>query len=900
MINRLLTIVILILITLASFSRDAYKAIGRYDYYTTETSAEIVIWIPDAKSNLNVTVDIVFEFDHVFKGEVVKSGQLNFFEIPIERFHRGDNEVTVSYNENGKWVASDKVNILVLEDQYNAVKIDRVSCGLVVEGLPFFPFGFYAYSPVQPTLPEEEVVKGFNMMSPYQVVEGKTLKDRKAYMDRCATLGMKVNYNLLSIAGGGGVGHKDHKRLSHKKRIKLLQKEVETFKDHPALLSWYISDEPVGQGVPADSLVEAYTLIKQLDPYHPISVVFMTPSMAKEYSHVMDIVMADPYPIPHGKVDEVAGTAAMLNAEFFMEKPVWIVPQAFGGNEWWEREPTPQELRAMTYLGIVNDAMGIQYFIRHGLNSFPKSTIAWNECASMALEIAELTPYLFTSEPEPEINSPEIDIQLKGFHLNGTLIVIAVNTANQPMNFSFSVEDLQYSGTGTLIFEDRKFTVRGGKVEDIIDAYGTRVYKIRYKMTTNKGFRLHAKNILKDPSFENIAGTGVPASCYAKGQGDKGATYFIDSRVSALGEHSLRLTTPTADEGMKLSFMRLNVNPNQSYTMSVVARSIPMKYRDNGKKSFWKKICGCGPDKEDYPVFRMSFMGSEELFIPDNEWNEYSFTYFPSYHPHPLGEVHSLSPELMLLGKGTAWFDMVQVYPDMGLKSSISKDHNDITIGLSTIHQDAEIYYTLSRDYGYSQSDPPTLFKRPFTISETSTVTATAYKDGQKVGYIQQYFVQSYATGRYVEYKHKYSPKYHAGHKDGLVDGITGSKDFKDGNWQGFEGEDLDVLINLKEVRDINFISIDFLRNRASWIFLPVEVKILWSKDGNEFTEILYSENVRAPDYHDPYIKAYSFDDLGIEARYIRFVAKNIKTCPEGHPGEGGKAWLFTDEIIIQ
>jgi hypothetical protein len=349
---------------------------------------------------------------------------------------------------------------------------------------------------------------------------------------------------------------------------------------------------------------------------------------------------------------------------------------------------------------------------------------------------------------------------------------------------------------------------------------------------------------------------------------------------------------------MELSFMRLNVNPKQSYTMSVVAKAIPLKYRDIGKKSFWKKLCGCGPDKEDYPLFSMSFLGSEELFIPDGEWTKYSFTCFPT--TIMIGEVHPPSPGLKLEGKGTAWFDMLQVYPDMGLKSSVSKDNNDITIGLSTIHQGSEIYYTLSGDLGYSQSDPPILFKRPFKISETSTLTATAYKDGRKVGYIQEHFVQSYATGRYVDYKNIYSPKYHASYKDGLVDGITGSADFNDGNWQGFEGEDFDVLINLKEVRDINLISINFLKNRASWIFLPEGVKVLWSKDGIEYTELLYRGSVRAPDYHDPTIKTYSFDNPGIEARYIRIVAKNIKTCPQGHPGAGRKAWLFTDEIIIQ
>ena len=99
-------------------------------------------------------------------------------------------------------------NLIILNYKPNEVKTDRLTGGLIVNRRQFFPFGFYCYSPVYPTLPEEEVVKGFNMISPYQKIMPETLNERKAYMDRCAGLGMKVHYNLLSVSGGGGVGSK--------------------------------------------------------------------------------------------------------------------------------------------------------------------------------------------------------------------------------------------------------------------------------------------------------------------------------------------------------------------------------------------------------------------------------------------------------------------------------------------------------------------------------------------------------------------------------------------------------------------------------------------------------------------------------------------------------------------
>ena len=146
-----------------------------------------------------------------------------------------------------------------------------------------------------------------------------------------------------------------------------------------------------------------------------------------------------------------------------------------------------------------------------------------------------------------------------------------------------------------------------------------------------------------------------------------------------------------------------------------------------------------------------------------------------------------------------------------------------------------------------------------------------------------------------MEYKYKWSDKYHADYKNALVDGILGSTEFKDGNWQGFEGEDLDVTVSLKEVKEIKQVRINFLENEASWIFLPENVKVFYSVDGVEFNEFK-----KSPDYLDTGgIIVYTFKMEGVRAKYYRIVAENIGNCPPGHPGEGGKAWLFVDEVVI-
>ena len=42
------------------------------------------------------------------------------------------------------------------------------------------------------------------------------------------------------------------------------------------------------------------------------------------------------------------------------------------------------------------------------------------------------------------------------------------------------------------------------------------------------------------------------------------------------------------------------------------------------------------------------------------------------------------------------------------------------------------------------------------------------------------------------------------------------------------------------------------------------------------------------------------FHDLNQSARYVLIKAINREVCPNWHAGSGGKAWVFSDEIVIE
>ncbi len=635
----------------------SFKLNSRLSFYSYENSGEMLLHVPQnmiynkIEASLNSAGKELAVWEGIPRNKIVRIK----LDLNQETSTNIIDAVIRIYGTPAIYSASARLSILQYKS--NEVKTDRLTGGLIVNRRQFFPFGFYTYSPVHPALPEEEVVKGFNMISPYQRILPETFKARKAYMDRCAQIGMKVHYNLLSVSGGGGVSSKIE-GLSESGKRELLRKEIEAFRDHPALLAWYIADEPNGYKIEPDSLLKIYNLVRELDPWHPVTIVFMAPFMSsRQYADALDIVMADPYPVPDSPISMVGDAAGKLAAEFAGRKPVWIVPQAFGGGEWWEREPTLQELRSMTYQSIVKGARGIQYFVRQGLNLFPKSTSSWAECGRMASEIAEMTPWLLSDEETVAVRSGNQNIIVSSALHDGQLMIVAVNKTNSPQRVDFSVAR-PFSGKVKVLFENRSVNQSGGYFSDHLSAFGSQVYLINLKKE-NGSLKPWTKNLIKDPGFEDVSSPGVPASCYARGGGDRGATYFLDSREHLEGKHSIRLVTPTENKSIKLRFFPFTGRNGGSYFISVWAKADPEQGLKNGtenKKQYFEIALG------DYAITRFELTG---------EWKEYvTNVTIPYYNDQPP----RTNVILQMPSAGVAWFDMLQAVESVDIYRSINPE----------------------------------------------------------------------------------------------------------------------------------------------------------------------------------------------------------------------------------
>ncbi len=881
---------LMMLINLQSTAQETFGflATARQNYYTTEPQAQIILSTPEKFIDDDIMIDLVYGKDNILFHARIRSDRPVLVPINIDNFPQGDNIITTSFYVNEKWLTSFKVNIRILPHQRNAVKIDRLNGNLICEGLPFLPMGFYTYSPVQQGLPEAEKAHGFNMISPYNMLTRYSLDERKAFMDRMADIGMKVNYNLLWLTGEGGVGQKGRKQLNEEEKRSLLIREIETFKDHPALLSWYISDEPVGQGVSAEYLEKQYNLIKSVDPYHPVSIVFMAPHAASQYRDAMDIVMTDPYPIPANDPVQVAEITKNLQEEFHFEKAIWLVPQAFGGNEYWKREPSPKEIRLMSWYGLMNGARGLQYFIRSAHAAFPKSAQGWNAASQSVTEAQALLPFLISEELNPHAENLPKSIRNKVWKKGNELLIVCANTKNQPEDLKLKVQDLHYSGPVEVFGEQRKVMMQKGELRDKIGAYGVQIYIIRL---TELNPPAVVGEMIRNGSFEDNNQPGVPEGCYVLAGSDLGSNYSIDTRRASDGKQSLMLTTATEGKGVRISTFPVEFEKGRSYQIQLDICLDSLQKPLPKKRNFWQRLFGSKPDTNMYILLGTTSSDLQKIPIKSG-WSTYSMSTF-------IPENASSSRKNIvfeLFSKGSIWVDNLRIEDGILIDSRL--DGNKLIMEIKNIPEGEEIKYTLD---GSDPAQNGKLYTEAVLLAQSGTIKAVSLKDNKITGRASHKVSVHKALGNPIHYLTPYSRKYNGGGKLALVDGQTGSADFKDPAWQGFMGSQITFTIDCEDIDTISNIQMGFLKNQLSWIFLPKQIIIEGSKNGDDFEEIWKSEESNPEQNSRKMKKSWSHKLQQPEHfKKLKIIVKTIGNCPDWHSGKGKAAWLFMDEVVAE
>jgi len=145
----------------------------------------------------------------------------------------------------------------------------------------------------------------------------------------------------------------------------------------------------------------------------------------------------------------------------------------------------------------------------------------------------------------------------------------------------------------------------------------------------------------------------------------------------------------------------------------------------------------------------------------------------------------------------------------------------------------------------------------------------------------------------------KYNPQYHAGGDEGLIDGIFGSENWRKGDWQGYQGQDFEAVIDLNETKTVKSIVARFLQDSRAWILMPTKVEYYTSEDNSNFKLIKTIENKLDAKNTEVQIVDFEIVFPETKAKFIKVKAYNFGKLPEWHQGAGGEAFIFIDEITV-
>lgn len=189
-------------------------------------------------------------------------------------------------------------------------------------------------------------------------------------------------------------------------------------------------------------------------------------------------------------------------------------------------------------------------------------------------------------------------------------------------------------------------------------------------------------------------------------------------------------------------------------------------------------------------------------------------------------------------------------------------------------------------------------YTSPITLEESGKVRFLAEQKGKSSKWITAEYIRI-INDRDASLANPPANQYSGNGPSTLVDGLSGTQDYRVGGWLGFEKVNLEAVIDLRMEKEIHRFATGFLQDENSWIFMPLQVEYLVSTDGSTYRSIGIVKNEIPFDKKGTILDSFNLQTEPIRARYVKVVATSRGTCPEGHKGYPNPCWIFSDEITI-
>ncbi len=211
---------------------------------------------------------------------------------------------------------------------------------------------------------------------------------------------------------------------------------------------------------------------------------------------------------------------------------------------------------------------------------------------------------------------------------------------------------------------------------------------------------------------------------------------------------------------------------------------------------------------------------------------------------------------------------------------------------------EGDIRYTID---GSEPTISSQLYTAPFVLDKTTIVKARVFaKDTPPSFTATRKFNYDYIL--HTTFSRKPNTPYNVGTDTLLFDGDRGTADNLSFGWLGFSGNDIQTTIELAKPLDIESVRLRFAHNPSLWAFAPRSVTLLFSTDGQYYsdtTTMVIPFNPADNENIEARVVEVSVPSNANSVGYIRIIAHTIGQVPEWHRAKGLNPWLMMDEIEV-
>ena len=278
------------------------------------------------------------------------------------------------------------------------------------------------------------------------------------------------------------------------------------------------------------------------------------------------------------------------------------------------------------------------------------------------------------------------------------------------------------------------------------------------------------------------------------------------------------------------------------------------------------------PEHSEYMLFPRLLAFSEISWTPDNLKNWDNFV--------KRTETFMDRLDVMKIKYARS---MYQVLP------AVENQNGKVFLKLECEVPNADIRYAL----GDTPIEKAKKYTQPIPFNESTTFKATVFS-GKATNTITTGEVTFHkAIAKKMSYSPLYHKKYQGQGEMTLTNVVRGSKNFLDGQWLGWLGDDVTLTLDLEQATEVSEVRIGAMDYQASGIYFPIKFAVALSTDGKNYREVA-THNEPCVVRGKPSLKDFILKFNPQDARYIKLSLKNVKTPPKG-----GDAWLFIDEVLV-